>query len=35
MRLAAFDEVFLMLALVCMLALLAAWRIRQPHPHTH
>jgi predicted MFS family arabinose efflux permease len=32
MRLAAFDEVFLMLALVCMLALLAAWRIRQ---HTH
>jgi hypothetical protein len=30
--LAAFDEVFLMLALVCMLALLAAWRIRQ---HTH
>ena len=34
MRLAAFDEVFLMLALVCMLALLAAWRIRQPHPHT-
>ena len=35
MRLAAFDEVFLMLALVCMLALLAAWRIRQPHQHTH
>jgi predicted MFS family arabinose efflux permease len=35
MRLAAFDEVFLMLAFVCMLALLAAWRIRQPHPHTH
>ena len=34
MRLAAFDEVFLMLALVCMLALLAAWRIRQPHQHT-
>lgn len=30
MRLAAFDEVFLMLAFVCMLALLAAWRIRQP-----
>jgi uncharacterized membrane protein YecN with MAPEG domain len=33
-RLAAFDEVFLMLACVCMLALLAAWRIRQPRPHT-
>ena len=32
-RLAAFDEVFLMLAGVCMLALLAAWRIRQPRPH--
>jgi predicted MFS family arabinose efflux permease len=32
-RLAAFDEVFLMLAFVCMLALLAAWRIRQPRPH--
>jgi len=31
-RLAAFDEVFLMLAAVCMLALLAAWRIRQPRP---
>jgi hypothetical protein len=30
MRLAAFDEVFLMLSFVCMLALLAAWRIRQP-----
>jgi len=29
-RLAAFDEVFLMLSFVCMLALLAAWRIRQP-----
>ena len=29
-RLAAFDEVFLMLACVCMLALFAAWRIRQP-----
>jgi EmrB/QacA subfamily drug resistance transporter len=34
-RLAAFDDVFLMLALVCLLALLAAWRIRQPHPPTH
>jgi MFS family permease len=33
-RLAAFDDVFLMLALVCMVALLAAWRIRQPHPKT-
>jgi predicted MFS family arabinose efflux permease len=34
-RLAAFDEVFLMLACVCLLALLAAWRIRQPRQHTH
>jgi EmrB/QacA subfamily drug resistance transporter len=32
-RLAAFDDVFLMLALVCVLAMLAAWRIRAPHPH--
>ncbi len=32
-RLAAFDEVFLMLAFVCALALLAAWRIRQPRHH--
>ena len=32
-RLAAFDEVFLMLAFVCALALLAAWRIRQPRSH--
>ena len=29
-RLAAFDEVFLILSLVCLLALMAAWRIRQP-----
>jgi hypothetical protein len=29
-RLAAFDEVFLMLAFVCALALFAAWRIRLP-----
>ncbi len=33
-RLAAFDEVFVMLAGVCALALWAAWRIRQPHRHT-
>jgi len=32
-RLAAFDDVFLMLALVCVLALLAAWQIRAPRPH--
>ena len=32
-RLAAFDEVFLMLALVCVLALLAAWQIRAPRSH--
>ena len=31
-RLAAFDDVFLILGFVCMLALLAAWRIRQPRP---
>ena len=31
-RLAAFDEVFLMLAFVSVLALWAAWRIRPPHP---
>jgi hypothetical protein len=31
-RLAAFDEVFLMLALVCALALLAAWRVRPESP---
>jgi hypothetical protein len=31
--LAAFDDVFLMLAATCSLALLAAWRIREvPHP---
>jgi len=35
-RLAAFDEVFLMLTLVCLLALLAAWQIRPPRSHpTH
>jgi EmrB/QacA subfamily drug resistance transporter len=33
-RLAAFDDVFLMLALVCAVALFAAWRIRQPRPQT-
>jgi EmrB/QacA subfamily drug resistance transporter len=33
-RLAAFDEVFLMLALVCALALWAAWRIRPPAPRS-
>jgi predicted MFS family arabinose efflux permease len=33
-RLAAFDDVFLMLAAVCALALLAAWQIREPRmPH--
>ena len=32
-RLAAFDEVFLILALVCALALLAAWQIRAPRQH--
>jgi cell division protein FtsX len=32
-RLVAFDEVFLMLAFVCALALFAAWKIRQPHHH--
>jgi EmrB/QacA subfamily drug resistance transporter len=29
-RLAAFNETFLLLALVCFLALAAAWRLRQP-----
>jgi MFS family permease len=29
-RLAAFDEAFLMLATLCALALLAAWRLRAP-----
>ena len=29
-RLAAFDETFVLLALVCALAVLAAWRLRQP-----
>jgi predicted MFS family arabinose efflux permease len=33
-RLAAFDEVFLMLALVCALALWAAWRIRPSAPRS-
>jgi EmrB/QacA subfamily drug resistance transporter len=32
-RLAAFNEVFLMLAAVCALALLVAWQIREPHRH--
>jgi hypothetical protein len=31
-RLAAFDEVFLGLAAVCALALLAAWQIRSDKP---
>ena len=30
-RLIAFDEVFLMLALTCALAMWAAWKIREPH----
>jgi EmrB/QacA subfamily drug resistance transporter len=30
-RLAAFDEVFLMLAGLCALALVAAWQLRAPH----
>ena len=29
-RLAAFDDVFLMLAAVCAVAMVAAWNIRQP-----
>jgi fucose permease len=29
-RLAAFDDVFLMLAAVCAFALIAAWQIREP-----
>jgi MFS family permease len=33
-RLAAFDEVFLMLAATCSLALLAAWQIREAPHHT-
>ena len=33
-RLAAFDDVFVILASVCALALLAAWHIREPHHHT-
>jgi len=32
-RLAAFNEVFLMLAGVCTLAMLAAWRLRPAAPH--
>ena len=31
-RLHAFDEVFLLLAACCALAMLAAWSIRTPHP---
>jgi hypothetical protein len=31
-RLAAFDEVFLMLAGLCALAICAAWQLRQPDP---
>jgi hypothetical protein len=31
-RLAAFNEVFLMLAGVCTLAMLAAWRLRPATP---
>ena len=31
-RLAAFDEVFLLLAAVCALAMLAAWKIRDHAP---
>jgi hypothetical protein len=30
-RLHAFDEVFLLLAACCALAMLAAWKIRTPH----
>jgi fucose permease len=30
-RLHAFDEVFMLLAACCALAMLAAWRIRTPH----
>jgi hypothetical protein len=30
-RLAAFNEVFWMLAATCALALAAAWRLRDPH----
>jgi hypothetical protein len=29
-RLAAFDEVFLMLAALCAIAICAAWQLRQP-----
>jgi len=31
-RLAAFDEVFWMLAATCALAMVAAWRLREAHP---
>jgi len=31
-RLRAFDEVFLLLASCCALAMLAAWKIRTTHP---
>jgi len=29
-RIAAFDEVFLMLAALCALAIFAAWQLREP-----
>jgi EmrB/QacA subfamily drug resistance transporter len=34
-RLAAFDDVFLMLAAVCAFALIAAWQIREPRVQRH
>ena len=34
-RLAAFNEVFLMLATLCALALFAAWRLRDAAPASH
>nr|WP_315228008.1 MFS transporter [uncultured Limnohabitans sp.] len=34
-RLAAFDDVFLMLAAVCAFALIAAWQIREPRVPQH
>lgn len=33
-RLAAFNEVFLMLAGLCLVALFAAWQLREPAPNT-
>ena len=32
-RLAAFNEAFLMLAVLCLLAMVAAWQLREPTPH--